>query len=121
MRRIETELLIPCDIDQTLICWDSLPPPTMVEFIDPYDNRPRLVVPHKPNIKIMMNYLERGATVLVWSRSGYKWAEAALKALNIDHDNIIVASKPFAYIDDKPGQEWMGEQVFLPIDSNWGQ
>lgn len=118
MKRIETELFIPCDIDETLICWGASEP--TIDFVDPFYGNTLKVTPHRPNIKVLMNYLERGATILVWSRSGYKWAEAALKALGIDHPNIYVSSKPFAYLDDKPSQEWMGEQVCLPIDSKWG-
>lgn len=120
MNRIRTENLVPIDIDDTLICW-GLDHPNMVDFVDPYYGNTLRVTPHEPNIKIMMNYIERGATILVWSRSGYKWAEAALKALGIDHPNIYVASKPFAYVDDKPCQDWMGERVCLPIDSPWGR
>lgn len=119
MTVLETEQLITCDIDETLISWEQ-PAGNRITFRCPYTGDLLYVTPMYANIKVLTNHLARGTKVLVWSRSGYKWAVAALQALRIDHDNIIVASKPIGYIDDKPCQEWMGEQVYLPIDKKWG-
>lgn len=119
MQILETEQLITCDIDETLISWEQ-PAGNRISFRCPYSNDWLSVTPMSANIKVLTNHLARGTKVIVWSRSGYKWAKAVLDALRIDHDNILVASKPIAYIDDKPCQEWMGEKVFLPIDSKWG-
>ncbi len=122
MRTIASEQLICCDIDYTLLMWGSRNKGSRsVRFKDPYEGTIKLVQVHEANLKIVIDRLSRGATILVWSASGHKWATAALAALGVSHRNIIIASKPIAYIDDKPASAWMGEQVFLPVDSTWGQ
>lgn len=120
MKTIESEQLIGCDIDETLILWGPATSVKTVAFVDPYDGETKIVGVHEANVKVLVNHLARGSVVFVWSRSGYKWAKAALEALGIDHDNIYVSSKPIGYIDDKPCEQWMGEQIYLPVDSKWG-
>lgn len=125
MIEIDTEYLLTCDVDETLIGWDKVGNLRLttkgVDFIDPYDGFTKQVIPQNANIKILKNHLERGATVIVWSKSGYKWAKAALKAVNINHPRIFISPKPIGYIDDKPCQEWMGERIFLPPGDPYGQ
>ncbi len=122
MTIIESEQVLGCDIDQTLLMWgvDYVGHKT-VSFYDPYEKAYKVVVIHQANIKVLVDRLERGATFLVWSASGFAWAKEALKALGIRHHNIIVLSKPIGYLDDKKCSDWMGEQIFLPLDSKWGQ
>lgn len=120
---IDTEILMVCDIDHTLLEWglsDDLVT-RYVTFDDPYTNEVKEVPVNEGNVRVLTNWLARGATVIVWSRSGMKWANAALIALDIEHKNIIVAPKPIGYIDDKPCEEWMGEQVYLSPNNPWGK
>lgn len=123
MNIINNEQLLVVDIDETLILWQDLLYKESVKralFQDPHDGKIKTVRIHEPNLKILTNHLSRGSAVIVWSRSGYKWAKAALECLGIDHINIYVATKPLGYLDDKPCQDWMGEHIYLPADSKWG-
>lgn len=120
MKIIKSEQVIPCDIDFTLLIWGKIKKgDKVVLFTDPYTNEQKHVKVHVPNLKVLTTRLARGASVLVWSASGYRWAVAALKALKLDHDSLYVCSKPIGYIDDKPCQAWMGEQIYLDENNAW--
>lgn len=120
MNVIQSEQILPCDIDFTLLMWGKIKKgDKVVSFLDPYTGEQKLVKVNLPNLKVVTSRLARGATVLVWSASGYKWARAALKALKLDHKNIYVLSKPIGYVDDKPSTQWMGEQIYLDEQYGW--
>lgn len=119
MKVIQNEQIIMCDVDFTLLLWDLKDSIDTIKFIDPYTGQIRFVAVHRPNLKLLTSRLARGATVFVWSASGHAWAKAAMDALELDHENLFVLSKPIGYIDDKPCQDWMGERIFLPEDYTW--
>lgn len=126
--------VIMCDIDSTLIMHEEPQQFTatyimgntithkqcttkFVNVVDPLDETKTIsVLPNEPMIRILREELSAGYAVFVWSKGRYAWAVNVLKALNIDHPNLFVMSKPTHYLDDKPCQEWMGYQVYLPPD-----
>lgn len=120
MKVIESEILIPCDIDGTLLLWGITSGETVL-FYDPYECVHKRVGINESNLRIAKNWLSRGATLQVWSRSGYKWAQNALKAIGLEHHNILISSKPLAYIDDQACDTWMGERVNLQPTDFWGR
>jgi predicted HAD superfamily phosphohydrolase YqeG len=122
MKIIASEQLICVDIDETLILWKKATKgDKVVSFRDPYDGSLHYVVPHNPHIKILRDRKTRGATIIVWSASGWQWAEQVVKALNLQEYVDYIASKPIAYIDDKPVEEWMAERIYLPESSLYGK
>lgn len=119
---IETEQLLPVDVDDCIISWGKVPKGRKaITFINPYDGEQHYVTPNLANIKILKERKARGAVILVWSASGYKKAHAVIRALNLEQYVDFIASKPMAYIDDKDSSEWMGERIFLPLESKYGQ
>lgn len=119
-RTIDAELFGTCDIDYTLLEW-GVDTGRIVDFKDPYTGEMKKVGVNESNLRVLTNWLERGATIQVFSRSGRRWAAAALDALDLDHENLVVSNKPLFYIDDKPASNWMGEQVYLKHDDPWGK
>ncbi len=117
------ERVLPVDIDETLIIWGKIPKGAKaVLFTDPYSGEIKHVRVHEANVKVLANHLERGTLIIAWSKSGYKWAKAALKALGLNHySNLLILTKPDGYMDDKPCDLWMGEQINLPVDSSYGK
>lgn len=119
------KLTLPVDIDDTLLLWGKIPKGAKtVLFTDPYDKSQKVVRIHEANVKVFRNHVARGTLLVVWSKSGYAWAEAAMRALGITNQdkNVVVMTKPFGgYMDDIPCEKWMGEQIFLPIDSAYGK
>lgn len=120
MKVIDNELVLCVDVDGTLI----LPPvdaaTDTIKILCPYDGKYYRRSIHKPHIKALRNYVARGAHVMVWSRNGARWAAAVLEALGLDHLDVYVKSKPFAYMDDLPCQEWMGEHMYIKPTDNFG-
>lgn len=122
MQVIKSEQVICIDVDDTLVMHQRAGPgDSVVTFLDPYDKTPRRLVVHEPHVKILMDRKARGATIIVWSQSGYQWAEAIIVALGIQKYVDFIASKPVAYIDDKPVQDWMAERIYLSPASNYGK
>jgi FMN phosphatase YigB (HAD superfamily) len=118
MNVVKNEMTFFVDIDETLVKWSRNERGAMT-IIDPNDGVQNRVVPHWPHIKILKNKKTRGAHVVVWSAGGYAWAEAVVTALGLQNYVDQIMTKPSSYMDDKIATEFMGERIYLPIDSNY--
>lgn len=120
----DTEQLLCCDVDHTLLMWGT--PYTKdrsnrVSFFDPYAGKSVFVAVNTANLKILNDRLIRGAKFIVWSQSGWQWAKACMESLGLDDNpNIIVTSKPIGYLDDKASTLWMGDQINLDMNDAYG-
>ena len=74
-------------------------------------------VPHKLHVQAVKNHKMWGNGVVVWSRSGYEWALAVVKALGLTDYVDVVMAKPFYYYDDKPCCKILGEHRFQAEDT----
>lgn len=120
MQIVANEQVVCFDIDETLILWGKLKRKHKVVAVScPYSNRQEYLRVHEPHVKIFRDRLARGATILCWSANGYRWATAVLKALGLEHAQVIVMSKPCAYVDDKVCTDWMGEHIYIDPDSTY--
>ena len=110
------------DCDDTLVMW-NLPE-------DVYLNDDRLVTvkcrdhsdrlyPNPYNIDLLKKMAMRGHSIVVWSGGGADWAEAAVKALNLEGYVHSVSGKPQYYIDDISNpKEWIGKHGYFDLDGN---
>jgi hypothetical protein len=122
MKVIATEDLLPFDVDFTLIMHGKIKKHhKVICYTCPYSKQQLTVRVNEPMVAVLKERLARGSTVMVWSKSGYKKAEAVLRALNIDHANLYVTTKFRDYADDKPISEWSGERIWLDPDSGYGK
>lgn len=119
---IASEQLFMFDVDETLIRHKKQVVETdePIGINSPYEKTTEWVLPHRPHIKLLKNRHARGATIVVWSANGYRWAEAVVKALNLEPYVHFIMSKPQAYVDDLPAAEILGERMYLQPDSAWG-
>lgn len=124
MQVINNESVIFFDVDDTLVMWDISASHTsyldIVIVIDPYDGKPLSLGIHKPHVKLLINQAKRGSKVVVWSQGGFQWAEAVVKALQLEEYVDIVMSKPKTYVDDLPVEAWLKDRVYIKPDSPWG-
>jgi hypothetical protein len=116
---IKNENVLAVDIDETLIVsttdkslktrpiWDAV----TESFI--------MVQPHMPHVRLLLEEKQRGRFIIVWSRGGHAWAEAVVKGLGLLTSVDLIMSKPYAYVDDTPVQEWLAERVFIPHTTNY--
>lgn len=116
MQVIENDNLVMFDVDDTLIKWSDLygqPHGKAIPIVDPNDNSTNYLTPHLKHISLVRKYKGRGMFVVVWSAAGFKWAEAVVKALNLEDCVSLICSKPTKFVDDLPAQEILGTRVFL--------
>ena len=113
----EDELVLPIDVDDTLIIRnnnDHDDRPGRIEFIDPANGKKKYYKPHFRHIELLKHFSDRGFFIIVWSGSGGKWAKEVVKKLGLDAWVDIKLCKPSKYMDDKGCETWMGNRMFFP-------
>lgn len=120
MRINENEDITPIDVDETLVLRGYHPLLSTVDIPDPLcpGQFIKLRV-HEPMIRLLREQHSRGSHIIVWSRGGYKWAAAVVKALGIEDYVHEVMSKPKTYFDDLPVENWLKDRVYLEPDCNY--
>lgn len=117
----DSEQILFCDIDDTLIMHDTqkynnLP---KVIVLDPYLNVLRELSIHAPHVLLLRERAARGAHIKAMSAGGYKWAEAVINALGLQDCVAECLSKPVAIIDDLPVEAALGKTMYLDPNSKW--
>jgi len=123
MRTIKKESTVWVDCDDTLIMWGKEPhmKHKHIAITNPYDGQIDHLMPHKGHIKVLKDRKARGSFIVVWSAGGYKWAEAVVKALNLEKYVDLCMTKPHMYIDDKEAKDIMGERLYIPFGNGYGE
>lgn len=109
MNVIENELVVGCDVDDTILMWDSPNTPGEGKVEIQFAGRPVYLTPHHYHIDLLRMYHERGYYIIVWSANGYKHATQAVKALGLEKlvsgKNGQVQVKLTKHMDDNPNAE----------------
>ena len=124
MKVINIESAIFTDVDDTLVMWKEAETAKVEDMVCvkcPHYNTEQWLVPHKGHIKILRDRKARGSFIVVWSAGGFAWAEAVVKALELEQYVDLIMTKPHAYIDDKQAAEIMGERIYIPYGSGYGK
>lgn len=121
MKIIQSEYLVMVDVDDTLVMHDTqgVYEEDIITVMDPLNQKNRIeLVPNKNMIRLLREEKSKGATIIVWSRGGYKWANTVVKALGLESCVHMIMTKPLVYFDDKDVTEWMKYRVYIgPNDS----
>lgn len=114
MIEIEGDNIAFFDVDDTLIIYEYSPDRIAEAVQVGLENSDFLVqvVPHKEHIQTLKMHKTWGNTVVVWSRSGHRWAKTVVKALGLEEYVDLVISKPLYYYDDKNAHEILGERRY---------
>jgi hypothetical protein len=100
------------DCDDTLIMWN---------LSDYGDETPRLtvnvwgpadVIPNQKNINTVRKFALLGYTIILWSKTGAKWARAVGQATGLDPLVTAYLTKPTYYLDDMEAAEWLGPRLW---------
>lgn len=106
------------DIDDTLVMHDQNGDRLdMVSIKDPVKDRNINLRVNRPMVRLLEEEHQRGSYVVVWSRGGWEWARNVIAALGLEDKVDQVMSKPLAYFDDKPVEEWLKYRVYLLPDT----
>lgn len=112
MNVIKSDRVVMVDCDETLILWDISEYPK-VDQVNVYcHGKHTPVALHRKNYNLLRKFHRLGYTIIVWSASGWEWAEAVVKGLRIENMVTSVSSKPRYYFDDVPCEKWMGSRIY---------
>lgn len=115
------EVVIVCDVDDTLVMWGKAKKGEKVIHVTcPYSHKQETLRPHKGHIKVLKDRHARGSLIIVWSAAGNQWANAVVKALGLEPYVDLILSKPTMYIDDKKAKEVLGTRLYIPYKDNYG-
>ena len=105
------------DCDDTLIMWDdafSKREHDKVDIRRPYDGSWSAHRIHYRHVRFLEKLKARGYSIIVWSAAGTYWAEAVVKALNLEEYVDFATSKPIKVIDDlKNPVDILGSPFYL--------
>lgn len=104
MLTLKDDKVIFTDVDDTLIIWPhNLHKYPNIETFEIGINGPKMIVAaNLEMIQFLHSVAAAGVSIVVWSRSGYAWAEHVVKVLQLDNIVSMVVSKPYMFMDDKP-------------------
>jgi len=119
MKVIKNENILTCDVDETLIVSTSDKSLKTRPIWDHVTNSFIMVQPHEPHVRLLIEEKARGRFIIVWSRGGHEWAENVVKGLGLVSSVDLIMSKPYAYVDDKPVQDWLYDRIFIPHDMEY--
>lgn len=118
----KNENISPFDVDGTLVIQRDYADINQKEVCirDPLDaSRMIIMAIHEPMVRLLKEEAAKGFHIIVWSRGGWGWAEAVVKALDIEQYVNEVKTKPLVYFDDLPVEQWLPYRVFLSPDSKY--
>ena len=110
--KIESHKVVMCDVDDTLVLWDKSEYSHIPSITVKYAGKTSEVIVNQKNVNLLIKLVKLGYTVIVWSATGYDWAETIVKAIGIEKEVTMCMSKPRYYIDDKDSKLWIGERLY---------
>lgn len=109
---IESEKVVTVDIDDTLLMWDLSKYPDLPRITLNCYGFEQVVVPNQKNINVVKKLAKMGYTIILWSQTGYKWAQTAGIATGLDEFVTLYMSKPRYYVDDLNSGFWLDKRIW---------
>lgn len=98
------------DVDDTLIEWREYGDGPLIEIeIDGMISEKAAIEKHIEELQLQK---KSGTSIVVWSAGGVKWAEAVVKALNLEEYVDAIMTKPDRIYDDKDPAEWLPKRRY---------
>ena len=114
MKVINTDNAMFFDVDNTLVMWGTSEIyKTTVDIKDPYTNEYETLIINEAHVKLLKRMKMRDKIIVVWSHGGFKWAEAVVKALELENEVDLVMTKMEDYIDDLDVDQWATKNIYL--------
>ena len=114
MKVINTDNTVYFDVDDTLVMWNpSDLYKNKISILDPYSDETEQLYINDSHVKMLKRMKSRGKTIVVWSHGGYLWAEAVVKALELEDFVDLILTKVEDYVDDLPVNEWITKNMYL--------
>lgn len=111
MIALESDLVVFCDVDDTLVKWNYTKEEEERAIIFDNFGVKTPLVPHLVHIEQLMKHKARGHMVIVWSQGGWEWSQEVVKKLGIEDYVDLVISKPRWFYDDLPSSAFMPDHI----------
>ena len=99
------------DVDDTLIEWKEFGDGPLVTIeMDHMISEKAVIEEHVEELQLQK---KSGTSIIVWSAGGVKWAEAVVKALELEEYVDAILTKPDRIYDDKDSSEWMPKRRYF--------
>lgn len=120
---LANDRIVWVDCDDTLIMWDLSAYPDLPRVKVQNSDEAAIVVPNLKNINTIKKFYKLGYKLIVHSGSGHLWAEAVVKALELQPYVTLIMSKPMYYFDDYSVVNWIGPRIWRdPLTGkNWSE
>jgi len=117
MKKLKNLSTLMVDCDSTLVTW-NLPEHYCEKdlVIIECNGKEKACVIYQSNVQLLKEFACTNCEIVVWSASGADWAEAVVKALELENYVSVVMSKPSFYIDDKVCEKWMGKRIYYNLN-----
>jgi hydroxymethylpyrimidine pyrophosphatase-like HAD family hydrolase len=117
MKVIKYENVVACDIDDTILMWDSPTVSGPGKLGIAFAGSTVYLTPHHYHVDLLKMYNERGYYIIFWSANGWQHAERAVQALGLEYladgTNGHIQAKLSKFIDDNPNAESiLGARVY---------
>ena len=104
------------DVDNTLVFWeyDENKPQVAIQV----DDHDEMFSVHEKHVEALKKHATRGHQVIVWSAGGSDWAEAVVKALQLEKYVDIIMPKPDWIYDDISPNEFLPNNLYIYEEAN---
>ena len=104
------------DVDDTLVRWRLRPDEQAYKF----ECRGKEVLGNavKANVEELIIQSLKGSRIVVWSKAGSDWAEAAVIGLGLEKYVDAIMTKPDVVYDDLPVETWITKRLHLEEEND---
>lgn len=113
---VKNDRTVSVDVDDTLLLYSDnfdKPHDGAIKVVDPNDGQVLYLTPHQRHIDLIKKWKGRGYFIEIWSAAGNAWAEAAVKALNLQDYVDLVTTKREKFVDDLSASNVLGTRIYL--------
>ena len=99
------------DVDDTLVRWRLRPEEQAYKF----ECRGKELIGNaiKANVEELIMQSLKGSYIVVWSKGGSDWAEAAVIGLGLEKYVDAIMTKPDVVYDDLPVESWITKRLHM--------
>ena len=108
---VKSDKMIYVDCDDTLVMWDLSKYPDL-RTVELSCYGPVTLRVNDKNVNLVKKLAKLGYSIVVWSQTGWEWAEAVSKAVGIAEHSVLYLTKPRYHLDDLPSSAWCGDRLW---------
>lgn len=117
----KSESCLYFDVDGTLVHHVDASTEGAFNVVCPYTEADTWLIPDRDHIRLLKKNSAIGTAILVWSHGGIRWAEAVIKALELESYVDAIVPKLERYVDDNSFGPGNMELIRIYMPNGWGK